>query len=495
MDRKNFQMPSTKTMISAAASLAGSAMLIRSIIRDLIPPELQHYLFSRFRGLLGSFTSEFTLVIEEFDGFGHNQLFRAAEVYLGSVISPNAQRLRVTLPNKESKMSITMDRNEDVADTFNGVSLKWTFISRSIPTRYFNDPDNYYSMAKSELKFFQLSFHKKHKQMVLETYLPYVLEKFKSMKETNKTLKIHTLKFERLQGGSSDPWQSVKLDHPATFDTLAMDSELKRTLMNDLERFVKRKGFYRKVGKAWKRGYLLFGPPGTGKSSLIAAMANYLNFDIYDLELTDLRCNSELRKLLISTANRSILVVEDIDCSLELQDRLAQARMMNPHRYQTSQVTLSGLLNFIDGLWSSCGDERIIVFTTNHKDKLDPALLRPGRMDMHINMSYCTPCGFKMLASNYLEITNHPLFPEVENLILEAKVTPAEVGEQLMKSEVPDITLEGLIRFLVEKKESDAAKAREAELEAARARDKEEKEKDESGKPEKGGEVEIKMIR
>jgi mitochondrial chaperone BCS1 len=55
------------------------------------------------------------------------------------------------------------------------------------------------------------------------------------------------------------------------------------------------------------------------------------------------------------------------------------------------QVTLSGLLNFVDGLWSAGGEERIIVFSTNYKERLDPALLRPGRMDMHIYMGYCTP--------------------------------------------------------------------------------------------------------
>ncbi|KAF8413878.1 hypothetical protein HHK36_001872 [Tetracentron sinense] len=117
-----------------------------------------------------------------------------------------------------------------------------------------------------------------------------------------------------------------------------------------------------------------------------------------------------------------------------------------------SAVTLSGLLNFIDGLWSSCGDERIIVFTTNHKDWLDPALLRPGRMDMHIHMSYCTTCGFKLLASNYLGISNHRLFAEIEKLLEKAEVTPAEVTGELMKSDDAETALHGLIKLLQSKK-------------------------------------------
>ncbi|KAL0422784.1 UNVERIFIED_CONTAM: protein HYPER-SENSITIVITY-RELATED 4 [Sesamum latifolium] len=133
-----------------------------------------------------------------------------------------------------------------------------------------------------------------------------------------------------MHGLRGNPWQAVNLDHPANFGTLAMDEEIKKTIIDDLDRFLKRKEFYRKVGKAWKRGYLLFGPPGTGKSSLIAAMANYLNFDVYDLELTDLRCNSDLRRLLISTANRSILVVEDIDASIDLSDRKKASSNQSP---------------------------------------------------------------------------------------------------------------------------------------------------------------------
>ncbi len=129
-------------------------------------------------------------------------------------------------------------------------------------------------------------------------------------------------------------------------------------------------------------------------------------------------------------------------------------------------MTLSGLLNFIDGLWSSCGDERIIVFTTNHKEKLDSALLRPGRMDVHVHMSYCTPCGFRVLAANYLGIKEHLLFEEIEESIKTTQVTPAEVAEQLIKSDEHDIVLNGLIEFLkVKKIENEEAKAKKNETE------------------------------
>lgn len=106
-----------------------------------------------------------------------------------------------------------------------------------------------------------------------------------------------------------------------------------------------------------------------------------------------------------------------------------------------------GLLNFVDGLWSSCVEEHIIIFTTNHKEKLDPALLRLGRMDVHILMDYCTPIVFKKLAASYLEIDEHDLFEPIEKMFLEVKATPAEITEQLMVSKNADVTLKGLLEL------------------------------------------------
>ncbi|XP_043691639.1 AAA-ATPase At3g50940-like [Telopea speciosissima] len=454
-------MPSAKTVLSTAASVAASAMLVRTIFQDFLPHEVHDFISSGFRRFINHFSSQLTIIIEEFDELTNNKVYEAAEIYLANRISPKTQTLRISKSDKEKNLKVAMGRNEEIVDTFDGIRFKWRLVCTQIESKgYHHNPRDLNSTFRSEIRSFELCFHKKYKEKVLQSYLNYILEQSKSMKEENKTVKLFTVNMGGVYGRNlGDAWSSINLDHPATFDTLAMDLELKRMLIEDLEMFVQRKDFYRRVGKAWKRGYLLYGPPGTGKSSLIAAMANYLNFDIYDLELGDLRNNSNLRRLLLATANRSILVVEDIDCTVDFQDRLAEARAAQPLNFdQPNQVTLSGLLNFIDGLWSSCGDERIIVFTTNHKDRLDHALLRPGRMDMHVHMSFCTPSGFTILASNYLQINDHPLFRVIEELIKKVEVTPAMVAEELMKKGNPDVALKGLLEFLEsKKKESEEA--------------------------------------
>ena len=98
-----------------------------------------------------------------------------------------------------------------------------------------------------------------------------------------------------------------------------MDPALKESVIADLDRFLRRRDYYRRIGKAWKRGYLLYGPPGTGKSSLVAAMANYLRFNLYDLDPSHVHSNTSLQKLLTAMPNKSILVIEDIEALFSSQ--------------------------------------------------------------------------------------------------------------------------------------------------------------------------------
>ncbi|CAH9056465.1 unnamed protein product [Cuscuta europaea] len=468
-------MVSTKTILQSAASVAASAVMVRSLARDILPSELHDTVLSNVNVLLKSFSPTMELVIQELTEGGKNQMYEAAESYLGRrhglYDSAASYRLRVALPKDEAKISTTIDKDQQVVDRFNGVTFTWT---KSTAKRRSNE--NYTSSEVECSPLFTLTFHKKHKKMVFDVYFPFILAESIKGKLEQKTPKLFSMKLDHRYSyspnGADNKWKFVKLDHPSTFQTLAMDTELKISIMEDLDRFVKRREYYRKVGKAWKRGYLLYGPPGTGKSSLVAAMANYLEFDIYDLDLTAVHTNCELKSILLSTGNRSILVVEDIDCSVSITNRIAnQQALCNAAKKSKNRdvVTLSGLLNFIDGLWSSCGDERIIIFTTNHKERLDPALLRPGRMDVHIHMSYCTFGAFLTLAKNYLGVEGHSLlFPEIQNLLEKAKVTPAEVGEHLLSNENPDHALQTLVDLLkVKITENENENPNQAEGEAA----------------------------
>ncbi|GAB4846567.1 hypothetical protein Ancab_025573 [Ancistrocladus abbreviatus] len=442
LDGINQNISSTKAILSAAASLAASALLFRTITAELLPDQFHAYISSRFPTLSNKFSSKLTVVIDEFNALTPNQMFTSATLYLSAKISPSTRRIKAYQAEKENKLSFTMDNNEEVLDYFDNVKLKWRLLSKKQDNHNFPSKK---SLRSSEIRYLELEFSKRHKDLVLYRYLPYIIKKAKEIKQERKEIKLHTVDYN-----GTDYWSCVNLDHPATFEKIAMDPEVKRTLMEDLDRFRSRGEYYRRVGKAWKRGYLLYGPPGTGKSSLVAAMANYLRFDLYDLDLGEVMCNSDLRRLLIGTASKSILVIEDIDCSTELQS--SESLQINGADLDNKKVTLSGMLNFIDGLWSTCGDERIIVFTTNYKDRLDPALLRPGRMDVHIHMSYLTFSGFKILAANYLGVQDHPFFKDIEQLLAQGQVTPAEVAGELMKNDSVDTSLGGLINFLQAKR-------------------------------------------
>jgi chaperone BCS1 len=183
---------------------------------------------------------------------------------------------------------------------------------------------------------------------------------------------------------------------------------------------------------------------------------------VYDLELTEVSSNAELRKLLMKTTSKSIIVIEDIDCSVDLTNRAAKPPKPTKQQLRLPtidgtmpmvdqdggagagrSITLSGLLNFTDGLWSCCGAERIFVFTTNHIEKLDPALLRSGRMDMHIFMSYCSFPALKILLKNYLgfqgdeeldRLSDSDTMRGLEDWVDAAEITPADVSEVLIKN-------------------------------------------------------------
>lgn len=402
----------------------------------------------------GFFSPYIKITIPEYSAkrFERNELFVAIEAYLSEHCVRGATKLMAELVREEQKPNVSVDDEQEIIDSFQGTTLWWYAY-----TEYPRSEVISVEPGTEKRRFYRVSFHRSFRGKVLDDYVHHVLEKGRAIIDDKRQRCL----FTNNPYGHKPLWSNVVFKHPATFDTLAMDPTKKKAIIDDLEAFKKGKDYYGKVGKAWKRGYLLYGPPGTGKSTMIAAIANFLKYDVYDLELTAVNNNTELRKLFVETKAKSIIVIEDIDRSIDLTGNKHSGGSSNIYKTslpterdkgdEGTKLTLSGMLNVIDGLWSACGSERIIIFTTNDKGKLDPALIRPGRMDMRIEMSYCRYEAFKVLARNYLkEITDHQLFEmygEIRQLLEEVDMSPADVAGHLMcvENKDADACLKGLV--------------------------------------------------
>ncbi|XP_030481444.2 AAA-ATPase ASD, mitochondrial [Cannabis sativa] len=490
-------------MMTQFGSVIASIMFGYAMFQQYFPYDLRRYLTKYTDKIVGLVYPYIHITFNEYSGdrFKRSEVYLAIQNYLSTNSTARAKRLKADDVKDTKSLVLTLADNEEVTDDFQGVKLWWTSY-KSTPK---NSTFSWYPNS-DEKRYYRLTFHRRHRELITTTYLSHLVQEGKTIAIKNRQRKLYTNgSGERYYGGKQTKWSHVLFEHPASFDTLAMEPEKKQEIIKDLLKFKKGKEYYAKIGKAWKRGYLLYGPPGTGKSTMISAMANFLDYDVYDLELTAVKDNTELKKLLIDTSNKSIIVIEDIDCSLDLtgqrknekekgedeeksKDPMKKAKEEDNNK---SKVTLSGLLNFIDGIWSACGGERLIVFTTNYVDKLDPALIRRGRMDKHIELSYCGFEAFKVLAKNYLDVESHDLFSTIERLLGETDMSPADVAENLMpKSDEDDADkcLKNLVDAIEIAKE-EAVKKKAEEEEAKLKAKEEEKVKTEKEKLEKESET------
>ncbi|KAL1876426.1 hypothetical protein VTK73DRAFT_9292 [Phialemonium thermophilum] len=165
--------------------------------------------------------------------------------------------------------------------------------------------------------------------------------------------------------------------------SVILDEGVKEAIVADVRDFLNRQDWYVDRGIPYRRGYLLYGPPGSGKTSFIQALAGELDYSVAMINLSEVGVTDDhLAYLLTKLPRRSILLLEDADAAF------ANRRPRGDDGYSGPTVTFSGLLNALDGL--AAGEERIAFLTTNHIDRMDPALIRPGRVDMLVRVGEAT---------------------------------------------------------------------------------------------------------
>lgn len=222
--------------------------------------------------------------------------------------------------------------------------------------------------------------------------------------------------------GADYDWTRCMARPPRPLSTVVLDDVQKHAFIADIKEYLhpRTRRWYSNRGIPYRRGYMFYGPPGTGKSSLCFAAAGAMHLKIYLISLNSKTLNEEaLASLFQSLPRRCIVLLEDVDAAGVANKRGEKSSDSTTDRTKTAGdenlngddgdatqnegstevhkpdndttttnqgISLSALLNIIDGVASSEG--RILVMTTNHIEKLDPALLRPGRVDLSIAFGY-----------------------------------------------------------------------------------------------------------
>lgn len=190
-------------------------------------------------------------------------------------------------------------------------------------------------------------------------------------------------------------WQRVQAKKPRPLESVVLDNDKAQMLMDDMNNFKDSASWYISKGVPYRRGYMLHGPPGTGKTSFTQAIAGAMNMNVCYLNLSGNKIDDDdLNRFLNQAPKNSIILLEDIDGIFVERESVTGQR-------RGRHVTFSGFLNALDGVRSQEG--AIIFMTTNHIEKLDPALLRPGRCDVTVKLDNASHTQMKFMYQRFFE--------------------------------------------------------------------------------------------
>ncbi len=221
----------------------------------------------------------------------------------------------------------------------------------------------------------------------------------------------------KMFSGDGD-WNLIK-QPKRNLDSILMSDVDKDKLVRTLRDFQEQEQWYIKHGIPYQLGILLHGPPGTGKTSLIRAIAAHLNQDMAVIPASSLSSITEVG------TDKELIVIEDVDSNEDTIDRDKKQATDSASITSLLKGGVAEILNALDGIAVSHG--RVIIMTTNHIEKLDPALVRPGRVDLKLFLGYVTPETLGQFVKTF--------FPQAKPLPagkMTMDITVAELQNQVM---------------------------------------------------------------
>ena len=288
-----------------------------------------------------------------------------------------------TKTNTSIKSIFTCDKDNYVEFVYNKCEIKINFkYNKEIPKLF----EGKFTEKYCEMKIIFNS--KEDYTKVWNDLSSTVYNLYKKLVEDkdNKKLNIYI--------NEQDYWEKSNVKSKRKLSTIYLPKQDKQYILNDMTWFLdsKTKLKYEKIGRNYKRVYLFEGIPGSGKTSFISAIASEYNYNLAVMQFTDNVNDAKLISLLSELPENTILLLEDIDSLFEERKK---------HDEYKNRITFSGLLNVLDGV--STPEGLICFITTNYKDVLDSALIRPGRVDKILKFDYATKEQIKDVFTNFME--------------------------------------------------------------------------------------------